>query len=104
VPLHEATIGKAKVLACARCRGVHFTLDTLPAISFRSSTDDEEPTLRPPPLFECAICKRTFSLDQGDGVTCRACAPSPSIGADEGPVHQRIARIIGLQSLLDRLF
>ena len=100
VPLCEATLAHAKSLACARCRGVHLAVAELPAVSF---TDDlDEPTLRPPALFECHICRRTFSLDQGDGVTCNACAPSPTITGEGVPTV--VARRIGFSSLLDALF
>src|SRR4051812_46473175 len=79
VPLFEAKLATAPALACARCRGVHLKVDALPTLSFQDPTDDDEPTLKPPPIFECVICKRNFSLDQGDGVTCAGCAPSPTI-------------------------
>ena len=101
VPLHQATLAGAKALACSRCRGVHLGVAELPTVSFLDRGD--EPTLRPPALFECIICKRTFSLDQGDGVTCNGCAPSPSLtGADAVP--SSVARRIGFSSLLDALF
>src|SRR5439155_10811445 len=79
VPLHDATLSKAPALACVRCRGVHLKVAALTAVAFRDPRGDDETTLRPPPMFECVICKRSFSLDQGDGVTCRGCAPGPSI-------------------------
>jgi Zn-finger nucleic acid-binding protein len=103
LPLHEAKLAKAPALACSRCRGVHLKLEALTAVSFKDLTPDDEPTLRPPPMFECVICKRTFSIDQGDGVTCRGCAPSPTI-TGESAVPSRIARRLALSSLLDKLF
>jgi Zn-finger nucleic acid-binding protein len=109
VPLNEATLAMAAALACTRCRGVHLKAEALPAVSFKDARDDEEPTLKPPALFECVICKRTFSLDQGDGVTCYGCAPSPTITGENvldgnHVVPSRLARRIGLNSLLDALF
>jgi len=103
VPLFEATLAGAEAKACARCRGVHLTVAVLPAVSFKDTADDDEPTLKPPALFECVICKRTYSLDQGDGVTCGSCAPGPTI-TGENAAPTRLARRIGLSSLLDQLF
>ncbi len=103
VPLFEATLAGAPAKGCARCRGVHLEVKALPAVSYKEQTDDDEPTLKPPALFECVICKRTFSLDQGDGVTCNACAPGPTI-TGENAAPSRLARRIGLMSLLDQLF
>jgi Zn-finger nucleic acid-binding protein len=101
VPLHEAKLAKAPALACSRCRGVHVKLESLPAVSFHDRSDDE-PTLRPPPMFECVICKRTFSLDQGDGVTCRSCAPGPTITGESATTA--MVRRLGLLSLLEQFF
>jgi Zn-finger nucleic acid-binding protein len=101
-PLCDATLASAPALGCTRCRGVHLAFKSLVAVSFREADDDDEPTLRPPPLFECVICKRTYSLDQGDGVTCRACSPSATI-TGENVVPTRLARRLGLSDLLDKL-
>jgi Zn-finger nucleic acid-binding protein len=102
VPLREATLAHAPAYACERCRGVHLKPKNLDAVSF--DTPDEEPTLRPPALFECVMCKRTFSLDQGDGVTCRACAPSPSVGgANAEPESSLVGIRVGITNLVDAL-
>ncbi|MBL8955456.1 MAG: zf-TFIIB domain-containing protein [Myxococcaceae bacterium] len=102
VPLYAATLAGAESKACAKCRGVHLQIAQLPAVSFKETPDDE-PTLKPPALFECTLCQRTFSLDQGDGVTCYSCAPGPTI-TGESAAPSRLARRIGLMSLLDQLF
>lgn len=103
VPLFDAKLAHAPARACARCRGVHLEVQSLPAVHFDEGTPDDEPTLKPPPIFECVICQRTYSLDQGDGVTCTSCAPGPTI-TGESAVPTRLARRIGLVSLLDQLF
>jgi Zn-finger nucleic acid-binding protein len=105
-PLRESTVLSAPAFGCPRCRGLH-----LPHASLRElqvSLEGEEPTLRPPPLFECVICKRTFSLDQGDGVTCHSCAPAPSLGGSNPMTDIARERSIDDQvsfgGLLDFLF
>jgi Zn-finger nucleic acid-binding protein len=106
-PLREATVLKAAAFGCSRCRGLHLPRSSMRALQV--NLDGEEPTLRPPPLFECCICQRTFSLDQGDGVTCRACAPAGSLG--RGDPYRPLATPddalndqVGFGGLLDFLF
>ncbi|MBK7860719.1 MAG: zf-TFIIB domain-containing protein [Archangiaceae bacterium] len=102
VPLYEAKLTHAEAAACVRCRGVHLKAEALPAVSFQELGADEA-TLKPPPMFECVICHRTFSLDQGDGVTCGACAPSKTV-TGEHVEGSPFGRRLGLAELLGRLF
>jgi Zn-finger nucleic acid-binding protein len=105
-PLRDSTVLAAPAFGCPRCRGLHLPHTSLNELQV--SLDGEETTLRPPPLFECVICKRTFSLDQGDGVTCRGCAPSPSLGGGnrmtDDVQENANADNVGLGGLLDFLF
>jgi Zn-finger nucleic acid-binding protein len=103
-PLRDATVLRAPALGCARCRGLFLPHGSLHELQV--SLDGEEPTLRPPPLFECVICQRTFSLDQGDGVTCNGCTPK-ALGNSplkEASVDDTLGDQVGLGGLLDFLF
>jgi Zn-finger nucleic acid-binding protein len=103
VPLREASVLSAPALGCPKCRGLHLSHAALGKIDV--SLDGEEPTLRPPPFFECVICKKSFSLDQGDGVTCHGCAPKPSLGGGApSAAYGSVSARISLQALLDFLF
>src|SRR5450432_2705966 len=87
IPLRTATVLHAPAFGCEKCRGVHLPLASLNLLQV--SLEGEEPTLRPPPLFECTICQRTFSLDQGDGITCMSCAPRSQLGGSIlGPLEE----------------
>jgi len=105
LPLHHATVLKAPAFACAKCRGLHLPLLSLNQLDV--SLEGEEPTLRPPPLFECIKCKRTLSIDQGDGITCSTCAPATAAGRagdDEVTGVGDLSTRYGLSGLLDFLF